>query len=108
MVPVWIEFNRQQRRVVCPLFKEGAPLMEVGQQRALVPQRSRKHDHVVRPFHGVDRIELNEAQVAHERQCVLMLQAMTRALPQRVLVQKEAPGLEIGDDEFGHECKLKL
>ena len=106
-MPMGEEFHRQQCGVVSPMLEQRLVLMmKDGEKLARVTGRAREQDHVMGTLDHIDRIDLHKAEAPHERQHFVSLQRLVRTLAKRVLVEKQPPCIRIGDDEFGHWCKL--
>ena len=61
--PVWVVFDRNNRSVVCPVFKKRAFAFEqTGQLRRPIGLVPREQDHVVGTGDRIDTIDLNETE----------------------------------------------
>jgi hypothetical protein len=77
VMPVGIELDGQERGVVRPVLEERATVaMERGERVACVAGRAREQDHVVGALDHIDRVELHEAEAAHQRKHIVVGQWM--------------------------------
>ena len=78
-------------------------MVQRGQKLARISGRAREQDHVVRTFDDVDRIELDETELADQRQDLGMGRPVAGPFAERMAIEKQPPRIGVGDDEFGHQ-----
>ena len=106
--PIWVIFHRDHRRIVGPVFKQGAiTFIKRFQRLGAITLAPGKQDQVMCPRHGVDAVKLYKAQARYHLQKRGTMGGALWCIAQQMPMQKNPPGIAIAKRDGRHCLRLR-